>query len=83
MGRTYHFSATIPFAVNPRIYSRPLPTSPKFAADATASRESKNGEYFTACPAKPCVRNSSIVVDALLLFGFVDVVGVVSQMFVR
>lgn len=44
---TYHFSATIPLAVKPRIYSRPFPTSPKFADVATAMRESKNGLYLT------------------------------------
>lgn len=43
----YHFSATIPFGVRPRIYSLPFPTSPKFAELATAMRESKNGEYLT------------------------------------
>ena len=78
---THHFSGCIPFAVKPRIYSRPFPTSPKLAGIrvsegrpetllvknalkgsepdtsqgrqnvpelATAIRESKNGEYFTA-----------------------------------
>jgi hypothetical protein len=44
---THHFSATIPLAVNPSMYSRPFPTSPKFADAATAMRESKNGEYLT------------------------------------
>jgi hypothetical protein len=43
----YHFSATIPLAVSPRIYSLPFPTRPKFAELATAMRESKNGEYLT------------------------------------
>ena len=43
----YHFSATIPFAVRPRIYNLPFPTSPKFADAATAIRESKKGEYLT------------------------------------
>lgn len=57
----YHFSATIPFGVKPRMKSLPFPTSPKFAEDATAIRESKNGEYFTLYPLKPCVRYSSIV----------------------
>jgi hypothetical protein len=46
-GTTHHFSATIPFAVKPSMYSRPFPTSPKFADAATAMRESKNGEYLT------------------------------------
>lgn len=44
---TYHFSATMPFGVRPRMYNLPLPTSPKFAELATAMRESKNGEYLT------------------------------------
>ncbi len=44
----YHFSATIPLGVNPRIYKRPLPTRPKYWEEATAIRESKNGEYLTA-----------------------------------
>jgi hypothetical protein len=43
----HHFSATIPFAVNPNMYNLPLPTSPKFADVATAMRESKKGEYLT------------------------------------
>jgi hypothetical protein len=47
---THHFSATIPFAVKPSIYSRPLPTRPKFADVATAMRESKKGEYLTLYP---------------------------------
>ena len=50
---SYQFSATIPLGVNPKISRRPLPTKPKLAADTTAIRESKNGEYFTACPANP------------------------------
>lgn len=44
---THHFSATMPFAVKPSIYSRPFPTRPKFADVATAMRESKKGEYLT------------------------------------
>lgn len=47
-GGNYHFSATIPLGVRPRICRRPLPTRPKFADEATAMRESKKGEYFTA-----------------------------------
>ena len=43
----YHLSATIPFAVRPRMYNLPFPTSPKFAEAATAIRESKKGEYLT------------------------------------
>jgi hypothetical protein len=58
---TYHFSATMPFAVSPRIYSLPFPTRPKLADDATAMRESKKGEYLTLYPLKPWVRNSSMV----------------------
>lgn len=46
-GNAHHFSATMPFAVRPSMYSLPLPTRPKFADAATAMRESKNGEYFT------------------------------------
>ena len=59
--RAYHFSSTMPFGVKLRIYSLPLPTSPKFAAVATAIRESKKGEYLTEKPLKPWVRYSSIV----------------------
>ena len=44
----YHFSAMMPLGVRPRMYSRPLPTRPKLAADATAMRASKKGEYLTA-----------------------------------
>jgi hypothetical protein len=58
---TYHFSATMPFAVRPRIYSLPFPTRPKLADEATAMRESKKGEYLTLYPLKPWVRNSSMV----------------------
>jgi hypothetical protein len=47
-GYPYHFSGWIPFAVRPRIYSLPFPTSPKLAEAETAMRESKKGEYFTA-----------------------------------
>jgi hypothetical protein len=43
----HHFSATIPFGVRPSMYTRPLPTRPKFADAATAMRESKKGEYLT------------------------------------
>lgn len=59
--RGYHFSATMPLGVKPRMYSRPLPTRPKFADAATAMRESKKGEYLTLYPLKPSVRNSSIM----------------------
>jgi hypothetical protein len=45
--KAYHFSATIPFAVKPSMYSLPFPTRPKFADAATAMRESKKGEYLT------------------------------------
>lgn len=48
VARAYHFSTTTPLGVRPRINRRPLPTSPKFAAVATARRESKYGEYLTA-----------------------------------
>jgi hypothetical protein len=43
------------------MYSRPFPTSPKLADEATAMRESKNGEYLTAYPLYPWVRNSSML----------------------
>jgi hypothetical protein len=43
----YHFSATMPWGVNPNMYNLPLPTRPKLAEDATAIRESKKGEYLT------------------------------------
>lgn len=45
---TYHFSATMPLAVRPRMYSLPFPTRPKLAPEATAIRESTKGEYLTA-----------------------------------
>lgn len=45
---TYNFWDTMPLAVSSRMYNRPFPTNPKFAEAATAMRESKKGEYFTA-----------------------------------
>ena len=45
---THHFSGRIPWGVRPKMYNRPLPTKPKLAAEATAMRESKKGEYLTA-----------------------------------
>jgi hypothetical protein len=52
----YHFRGWIPLAVSSKMCRRPLPTRPKFDELATASRLSKNGEYFTAQPLYPCVR---------------------------
>lgn len=59
----HHFTGTIPLGVSSSTYSRPLPTRPKLAALATASRLSKKGEYLTAQPLNPCVRKWSIVSD--------------------